>query len=241
MSQELVAVRDIPIPTIDPAAFDQLDAMPEGFSISSEYLEFEKVGESHRVFWVGMTTMWSSKQKKEIPAAVFLWRETPTSGPKKVINSGVNIVMQLEKTKFTGQPIPMQITYLGEKKAGTGWDFKAFEIVVLDGNRAPAPRTDQQKRNSENMNDNTDLHSDEPFGEKKPKAKTWKELLTELATETKSYMPKASGELATDISAAMSAARELFKATSPKQEDIAWVMQWLNKCINDAKAELQTA
>jgi len=152
MNQELdvVAIRDVETPTIDAAAFDKLETMPEGFNATAEYLKFEKPGDMRRVFWTGWTTMPSKQidaqtgKPKEIDAGVFLWRESPQNGPKRVIHAGSNLVLQLKSIGHHGHPVPLQITFKGKQKANTGNSFDAFDVVVLNGNAPRAERNDEQ-------------------------------------------------------------------------------------------------
>ena len=131
---DVVAVRDIETPVIDAAMFDQLNDMPEGFSLQSAYLKFESVGHVERAFFVGFTDMMSrNKANGMTQAAVFMWKDPQDGAIKRVINAGDNLVKQLQNLPFSGQPIPVKITFLGKKRANSGNDFNAFDVVVLGG------------------------------------------------------------------------------------------------------------
>lgn len=145
---DTVTMREVETPVIDPAMFDRLNDMPEGFSLQSAYLKFDKQGQSERVFFVGFTEIVSRNKNSAngmTPAAVFMWKDPADGAIKRVINAGDNLVKQLQNLPYNGQPIPVKVTYLGEKRAGSGNNFKAFDVVVLGAPTGDKKPTDQPK------------------------------------------------------------------------------------------------
>lgn len=101
-----------------------------GVSLAPQYYEgFVKPGDKVRAVYNGMTIIHSKKNvrpgepAREIEAVVFQNRDGV------FIHSGANLVSQLRGFP-AGKPI--QITYLGKEKTGTGNEVNKFEVRVLN-------------------------------------------------------------------------------------------------------------
>jgi len=103
-----------------------------GISLTPKYFEgFIKAGDKVRCVFNGMTVIKSNKNvrpgdpPKEIPTVVFQNKDGI------FLHSGANLVDQLR-----GFPAgnPIQITFLGEEKTGSGNKINKFDVVVLNVN-----------------------------------------------------------------------------------------------------------
>lgn len=106
------------------------DNVTVGTSLAPQYYEgFVKAGDSVRAIYNGMTTTKSRKNvkpgepAKEIETVVFQNKDGV------FLHSGANLVSQLRGYPF-GKPI--QITYLGSEKTGSGNSINKFEVRVLN-------------------------------------------------------------------------------------------------------------
>ena len=106
------------------------EAATPGVSLAPQYYEgFVKAGDKVRAIFNGLTTIHSKKNvrpgdpAREIPAVVFQNRDGV------FIHSGANLVSQLQGFPY-GKPI--QITFLGQEKTGTGNMVNKFEVRVLN-------------------------------------------------------------------------------------------------------------
>ena len=109
-----------------------LDTATVGTSLAPQYYQgFVKAGDSLRAIYNGMTIIKSRKNiaagapAKEIETVVFQNRDGV------FLHSGANLVSQLR-----GYPVgkPIQITFIGEEKTGSGNKINKFEVRVLNLN-----------------------------------------------------------------------------------------------------------
>jgi hypothetical protein len=148
---DVVAVKTIPLPAVTPEMFDALDAMPEGFSLQQAYLVFDAPGTTYRLLYVGMSEMYSPEQSKQIPLAVFMWRNPETRAIQRVVHAGDNLVKQLQNCPIMPSGTPIKVTFIGKEKANSGRTFNKFDVVVLNPTAAPIvvnpkpPQTPAQK------------------------------------------------------------------------------------------------
>ena len=108
------------------------EAATPGFSLAPQYYEgFIKPGDKVRAIYNGMTVIKSNKNvkpgnpPKEIETIVFQNRDGV------FLHSGANLVSQLRSFP-AGKPI--QITYTGKEKTGSGNEINKFEVRVLNMN-----------------------------------------------------------------------------------------------------------
>ena len=106
------------------------DAVTVGSSLSPKYYEgFVRAGDKVRAIYNGMTIIHSNKNvkpgdpAKEIETVVFQNRDGV------FLHSGANLVSQLRGYP-NGKPI--QITFIGEEKTGSGNMINKFEVRVLN-------------------------------------------------------------------------------------------------------------
>lgn len=106
------------------------EAATPGFSLSPQYYEgFVNPGDKVRAVFNGHTIIRSNKNvkpgepSKEIETVVFQNRDGV------FLHSGANLVSQLRGFP-SGKPI--QITYLGKEKTGSGNQINKFEVRVLN-------------------------------------------------------------------------------------------------------------
>jgi hypothetical protein len=106
------------------------NAVTVGTSLAPQYYQgFVKAGDSLRAIYNGLTVIKSRKNipagapAKEIETVVFQNRDGV------FLHSGANLVSQLR-----GYPVgkPIQITFLGEEKTGSGNKINKFEVRVLN-------------------------------------------------------------------------------------------------------------
>lgn len=108
------------------------DNVTVGMSLAPQYYEgFIKEGDSVRAIYSGITVTKSRKNvkpgdpAKEISTIVFQNKDGV------YLHSGANLVSQLQKCR-PGTPI--QITYLGSEKTGSGNNINKFEVRFLNVN-----------------------------------------------------------------------------------------------------------
>ena len=106
------------------------EAATPGFSLAPQYYEgFIKPGDKVRAIFNGLTVIKSRKNikpgdpAKEIETVVFQNRDGV------FLHSGANLVSQLRGFP-SGKPI--QITYIGKEKTGSGNEINKFEVRVLN-------------------------------------------------------------------------------------------------------------
>jgi hypothetical protein len=117
---------------MSPDDIPDLNTATVGTSLAPQYYQgFVKAGDSLRAIYNGMTIIKSRKNiapgapAKEIETVVFQNRDGV------FLHSGANLVSQLR-----GYPVgkPIQITFIGEEKTGSGNKINKFEVRVLNVN-----------------------------------------------------------------------------------------------------------
>ena len=115
---------------MSPEDIPDLTTATAGSSLAPQYYQgFVKAGDSIRAIYNGMTIIKSRKNiaagapAKEIETVVFQNRDGV------FLHSGANLVSQLR-----GYPVgkPIQITFIGEEKTGSGNRINKFEVRVLN-------------------------------------------------------------------------------------------------------------
>lgn len=126
--QALAGPMSLPQPIVIPQdQIPDVDGMEEGSSLQAQYMEFLNAGEVLRGVFVGFSTM-NSKKKDDGGAPIQIPVAHIQNKNGIFVNAGANLTSQLANCPVG---TPVQITYKGKEKTGSGMEVKVFEVKML--------------------------------------------------------------------------------------------------------------
>lgn len=116
---------------------DEIDSYEEGMSFTPRYKEFEDADKNvaHRIVFMGFKTIQKNDKDEVKEINCITWLERNADGSVDAYMNGGAILLSAFEYALPSEPY--QITFLGRKKTGSGFNIKDFKVVSL---RAAKPR-----------------------------------------------------------------------------------------------------
>jgi len=125
----------INVPPVDLAnvlnTLDEIDTYDEGMSFTPRYKEFEESDKdvAHRIVFMGFRKIQKNDKDEVKEINCITWLERNADGSVDAYMNGGAIL--LSAFEFALPSEPYQITFLGRKKTGSGFNIKDFKVVSL--------------------------------------------------------------------------------------------------------------